>query len=50
MCKSSVEYAELSGLKIAKANLELTSIEDQDEQYINIIEWISERIKQLEKL
>jgi hypothetical protein len=50
MCKSSIEYAELSGLKIAKANLEITPIEYQDEQYVNIIEWLSQRIKELEKL
>ena len=44
---SSTEYAELAGLTIALSNLRVTSIENQDEDWIATTEWITNRIAQL---
>jgi hypothetical protein len=47
MAKSSIEYAELSGLKIALGNLEVVDVTYRDEDWIAVTEWMKERIKQL---
>jgi len=44
---SSTEYAELAGLTIALSNLRITSIENQDEDWMAVTEWMTERVKQL---
>jgi hypothetical protein len=42
--KTSLDYSELAGLKIALANAQLNSLANQ-----MIIDWIQQRIKELEK-
>lgn len=45
---SSLEYAELHGLKIALSNLQaLVDTVDQDEEWISVTEWMKNRIKML---
>ena len=44
---SSTEFAELAGLNIALSKLKLTAIEYQDEEWIAVTDWMTERIKQL---
>lgn len=47
MAKSSIEYTELAGLRIALSNLELVDVTYQDEDWCAVTEWMKERIKQL---
>ena len=47
--KSSIDYAELTGLMIALSNLQTIDITYQDEEWITITNWMKARIKELEK-
>lgn len=47
--KSSVDYTELAGLRIALSNLEIVDITYRDETWISVIDWIKKRINELEK-
>ena len=49
MSKSSLEYAELSGLSIALSKLKLVDITYQDEDWIAVTSWMSKRIDELAK-
>jgi hypothetical protein len=46
---SSIEYAELAGLKIALGNLQCVDVTYKDESWIAVTEWIQSRINQLTK-
>lgn len=44
---SSTEYAELAGLTIALSNLRIVDVTYQDEEWVAVTEWMTERVKQL---
>ena len=44
---SSTEYAELAGLTIALSNLRIEYLENQDEDWMAVTEWMTKRVKQL---
>jgi hypothetical protein len=48
--RSSTQYAELAGLRIALSGLTLYHITEQDQAWCNTVAWIESRIKELEKL
>lgn len=47
--KSSIEYAELSGLSQAMVRLRCVPIEQQDEEWICVTTWLNRRIDELAK-
>lgn len=44
---SSTEYAELAGLNIALSNLRCVGVDQRDEEWVSITEWLTNRVKQL---
>ena len=48
--RSSVQYAELAGLRIALSGLSLYHITEKDHAWAYTVAWIESRIKELEKL
>ena len=48
--RSSTQYAELAGLRIALSGLSLYHITEQDQAWCHTVAWIESRIKELEKL
>lgn len=46
---NSLQYAELAGLNIALKNLGCVSLEDRDEGWVYVTEWMTARIKELTK-
>ena len=48
--RSSTQYAELAGLRIALSGLTLYDVTHQDQAWCNTVAWIESRIKELEKL
>lgn len=49
MSKSSLEYTELAGLKIALNVLMCENVVNQDEEWISVTEWMKRRIEYLSK-
>ena len=48
--RSSTQYAELAGLRIALSGLSLYHITEKDHAWAYTVAWIESRIKELEKL
>jgi hypothetical protein len=48
--RSSTQYAELAGLRIALSGLSLYHITEKDEAWSYTVAWIESRIKELEKM
>lgn len=48
--RSSTQYAELAGLRIALSGLSLYHITEQDQAWCHTVAWVESRIKELEKL
>jgi hypothetical protein len=48
--RSSTQYAELAGLRIALSGLSLYHITEKDHAWSYTVAWIESRIKELEKL
>ena len=47
--KSSIEYAELSGLSQAMVRLRCVPIDRQDEEWVCVTTWLNKRIDELAK-